>query len=301
MPHPIDAAIKKLYDEYIVRLDVNQTKSCNHYGCPAGEDHKGRLYFTRKDKPTDIVVWFCHNCAEGGAIKTRFTLSDTKGSAGKTTKDETRYIADVLARSVDITSKEGCHITTVQDKWLMNHAATSPQGYYPRGQVLLDPMDGSLVFPICAPEARDVPVPSQPNAMQKRFHRTYGPKCVTTKATGEVKVREFFGGLNGPVVIVEDKLSAIRLLMDTDTRSYVLFGSSMDISELVEYKDQFMAGVIVWLDNDNAQVIGNSHKIASLCRMLGIPVAHIDKIPEPKQFGPVALKNFVTEAKRSLK
>ena len=271
---------RECFDKHVHQLAPGETTHCDHEGCPAGEDTRGRLYLTRKVNPEQLVVWYCHNCSEGGAFSTsgkHRMLPNTKPTKG----GDCQYILDVITRSVDITQFPP--ITHAQNNWLGNMCSKHVSMYYPPGAILYDPMDGGLVFPIWTPDEAQGSTPF-PMAMQKRYHRDFGPKCITTKANDSVTVRQYLGGefRPEPVVIVEDVLSGHHITQDTGMGAYVLFGNHMDISELVEHKHIFRNGVLVWLDNDNEQVLENSRKITKRAEMLGIPARRVSVHDEPK-------------------
>lgn len=289
----LNKGARECFNEHIKTLAPGETAHCNHDGCPAGEDTRGRLYFTRKSNPVDLVVWFCHNCTEGGAFNTNGRTTLEPHSYAKS-GDELQHIMDVMARSVDVTNLIGPPLTIDQERWLNTTQPVCHWAYYPDDFILFDPMDQSLVFPIWTtdPEQDAAPVPL---AIQKRYHREYGPKCITTKANDAVTVRMFvrpgYTTVAGtPIVVVEDMLSAYRVVKDAGHVAYVLFGNHMDMSELVEHRDEFINGVTVWLDNDNDQVLENALKIYKRAQMLGLPTTRIVGVPEPKKLTPPALR-----------
>lgn len=306
----MNAEARALFEKHVKSLAPTQTGRCNHEGCPAGEDTRQRMYFTRKTIPENLVVWYCHNCTEGGAFKTvgkgRLAPCPMPGLPAMSTEQTTQYISDVMARSVDINTKPK-QMTRQQREWLYPFKEVS----YPNGRILFDPMDHSLVFPIStvSQENRGA-LYLTPDAMQKRYHRDHGPKCITTKANEDVRVRSEMWPVTGgsaidagiePVVVVEDALSGIRLNMDTGMRSYVLYGAHMDITEMVEYKNIFEQGVIVWLDNDNDKVTENSMAIEQRFKMLGVNVIRVSGEGEAKHQTPEELRDWGAAAKRSFK
>ena len=293
---------KNLFLKWVERLAPGQTTRCNHEGCPAGEDTRGRLYFSRKVNPDKMVVWYCHNCAAGGA----FTMSALGskvplGSAPKDSEQDMRHIIDVMERSIDIT--EGPRITPEQYRWLQNSSSEVVSVYYKPGFVKWDPIDESLVFPIPTLDNEQLHW-AYPLAMQKRYHRPYGPKCITTKANANVQVRRFLSPPGSPVVptvIVEDLLSGYRIAKDAGLNAYVLFGNHMDISEFVQHKELFKHGVCVWLDNDNDQVTRNAAAIAKRASMLGLEYLLISELNEPKKYIPPILEVQGEQIKRAIK
>ena len=283
---------RDIFNEHIKTLAPGETAHCNHDGCPAGEDTRSRLYFTRKSNPVELVVYFCHNCTEGGAFSTSGRAKlEPRSTAAK--GNELQHIMDVMGRSVDVTKLAGSPLTIEQTCWITAGQPMCHWSYYPEDFILFDPMDRSLVFPIWTtnPEQGDSPWPL---AIQKRYHREYGPKCITTKANDAVTVRTFVRPAvkhpANPVVVVEDMLSAYRVVKDAGHVAYVLFGNHMDMSELVEHRDEFSNGVTVWLDNDNDQVLENALKIHKRAQMLGLPTNLIQGVLEPKKLTPPALR-----------
>lgn len=88
------------------------------------------------------------------------------------------------------------------------------------------------------------------------------------------------GAVNPPVVIVEDLLSAIRVIEATDYDAFALLGSELNdqgLSVLLDY-DQFF----VWLDNDNDTIVGKAKKLADRLALFGGRVRLIKKQCEPK-------------------
>jgi len=90
---------------------------------------------------------------------------------------------------------------------------------------------------------------------------------------------------DAPVVIVEDALSMhsiARTALYIEANPYVLYGSHMDITELLYLKNNGVSKVVVWLDNDNDCVLKNAKLIASRAKALGLECEVIHDQPEPK-------------------
>ena len=47
-------------------LEVGETTRVNHDDCSAGVDERRRLYITRPLSNPSFLVWYCHNCQQGG-------------------------------------------------------------------------------------------------------------------------------------------------------------------------------------------------------------------------------------------
>lgn len=265
---------KQVFDKYVEGLAVGETIGRCHDGCPAGTDTRNRLYFTRKAHPKDLIVWFCHNCGNGGAFS-RSKRHTMLSKMGEPEKDGTAHIREIAYRSKPV-AEAYPHLSMEQYMWLQAGREGHVKDLYAvRDAVRWDYVDNSIVFLIYTPNNEDPD--DMPDAIQKRYHSDYGPKCLTFKKSDDVKVRQYLAGGDELTFIVEDYLSG-TFLHKLGRSSYILFGNNMDIAELAEHKELLGNEIVVWLDNDNAQVIENSYKIAKRAKMLGYKV---HRVPEP--------------------
>ena len=62
------------WDVECTSLQRGETIRVNHTRCPAGEDRKKRLYFTRPAGSPGIVLAYCHNCQEHGLERSGVTV-----------------------------------------------------------------------------------------------------------------------------------------------------------------------------------------------------------------------------------
>jgi hypothetical protein len=289
---------KEIYDQAKLKLDPGETKHVNHIGCPAGEDKRHRLYFTRSQKPTNTVLHYCHNCGQGGAFSIGGRFSTDILSTlprGKKPKDNTTYISAIWHEAFDMfplgSRRE---VPWVMVEWLFGKSKPHDEDipFFPPDSIKWHPATDSIVFGLW-PNGRDYSdTPVVPPAIQQRFFRKHGPKCLTTKGKEDIRARNLQGGHKKPyinmLVIVEDVVSQYRVLEACGIKghavyTYALCGSNMTIEEMVLLKQQIgMQQACVWLDNDNDNVLRNSDAITQRLRNLGVATKQERTKPEPK-------------------
>lgn len=277
-----------IFNETIkVPLAPGETVRQDHFACPAGDDHRKRLYFTRGKKPDSVILWYCHNCGGGGAFPLKGHALHLGIRPITKTNDNTDYIKSVLENYIPLNSVDAVYnnCPTHVSKWLFSD---SDSWGWPEGLIGYDPLEQAVVFSIyndyAASHVKDIP-----DAIQHRYFRDRGPKCITTKRNTDTHVHMFIAPYDregDTVVIVEDMLSALKVWVEPsnlDKGVYCMFGSNMELSELVALKNSGVNNVVVWLDNDNEQVKKNARTITQRASNLGLKTRLIDTFVEPKR------------------
>jgi hypothetical protein len=211
--------------------------------------------------------------------------------------DNRGYITDVMSRSIPVTTelKAQMFMPPVASGWLFGLHERS----FSEGWVHWDPVEHAVVFSIW--DSLDTKHSSDgifyPEAIQHRYFRKHGPKCITTKANDDTKVQTFMGeypDARYPLVIVEDPLSMHSIYgAHWEHNAYCLYGAHMDISQLVSLKKNGVKDVVVWLDNDNDQVLKNADLIARRAMGLGLGARVICDVKEPKHYDGKAIRKIL--------
>jgi hypothetical protein len=104
-------------------------------------------------------------------------------------------------------------------------------------------------------------------------------KWITKKDPVNLQYTFIEGADNSICTITEDINSSIKLTSYTDT--YPLLGSNMTKSQLL-YLSTYYTKYIIWLDNDNNQVLSNVRDIKSRLELLGYKVHPVTIKQDPK-------------------
>ena len=84
------------WQETIDEMEPGSTARINHEKCPAGEDTRRRLYFT-KPAAGDVVLGYCHNCQMGGRFHAE-SYRENEFNTGEILKtDEWKDIEDTVS------------------------------------------------------------------------------------------------------------------------------------------------------------------------------------------------------------
>lgn len=291
----------------------------NHRDCPAGEDTRKRLYFKFTDKEYDrnLVLWYCHNCGNGGLFKhdkfsgTQVVLDPIE--EGNCEEDKTKtYGSSVWTRAVRIGEEFAIgerrrlpknHVTyLVRSGW-----EPADQAYLAiaNSHVKYDPYEDQLVFALRKDMAKGLAsAPSEfLSAIQVRANRQGQPKCLTIKFSDDSLVNTMvYAPWSGkphkkPIVVVEDMMSGIKLAY-SGYKAFVLCGSHMSSREFMAYPALLKSDLVVWLDNDNDQVCKSAEYISRLHSTL-TGGAHSSRVilnhSDPKHYPAQSIRHILHE------
>lgn len=283
-----DGRIRKDYTSEIRGLAPGQTMHVCHKGCPAGEDHRHRLYLTRSEVPTNVILWYCHNCGQGGGFKESH-LHLPAGPSMRTLvppKDNREAAKVLLDRSVMLTDANDvameCPIAVAD--WL--YGGTFDQTYFPfqdLAPIYYDPLETSIIFTLRDPDGI--------TGYQRRFFTEKGPKCLTMMLDGHKGSGLWLDQALRPHtrVLVEDPISAHMVIYWATqvgllgTGAYAMLGSDCSIENLFKMKEDGTSKVVIWMDNDNEQVLKNRETIRARAERLGLEVQVVRKWSDPKK------------------
>lgn len=113
-----------------------------------------------------------------------------------------------------------------------------------------------------------------------RKFRTDGPKYLTGKVQ-DYRYHDAFGE-DRSVILTEDIVGAMRLAHSLETRAYPILGVSIDYQS-AQRLSEGSQHVVIWLDNDNAQVMKARRKLVKLFDSLGCSVTLYRGAFDPKR------------------
>jgi translation initiation factor 2 beta subunit (eIF-2beta)/eIF-5 len=303
-----DKAARQQFMSEGIEIKPGETVHVNHNDCPAGEDTRERLYYTRCHKPTHMVMYYCHNCGTGGSFHTgkraTFAIDFKKPEPKNELKKHTpAWMKCIWDEGLDLFERKvrNTQVPTVVVDWLFT-GRPAADAFFPPDTIKYHPMHECLLFGAW-PEGRYPSGP--PDIIQQRFFRNGGPKCLTHKAFSKDKARNYVAGATPKwCVIVEDMLSQYRVLdaVTKDKRmnemqaaAYCLMGNTCTIEELLWLKQQGIEHLYVWLDNDNEIVLRNAELIARRAATLGMKSNLITHYTDPKYYGYRELIEYLAE------
>jgi len=258
-----------------ITLEPGRTRNINHVDCPAGRDTRQRLYLTRQKTPTHLVLWYCHNCGEGGSYTDRSTHYHPLDVSMDEPEDK-RATAEEIWKTGQVI--EGEHVVgPCVWAWMKDRQLT----------------DGPLVRTFVERNMRWLPHrQALAIAVEKEYEcgsnpsltglvlRNFGsdqPKYLTYKCGGDPMRTHFryVSDIAPYCIITEDVVSAfVAYLMNAGAGSYALFGTHCTVDDLLFLKEQGYEGVVVWLDNDNDTVRKHATQVAARATLLGLK-AHV--------------------------
>lgn len=268
-----------LRDEYLdIQDDLapGETARCNHLDCPAGEDTRARLYFTRDSKNTSFIKWYCHNCSEGGYVqgKPNFYRVPPKVPF----KDAKKFAVPSLL--VPPFGDGAPLVLQARLKKYISEGAAEAHGFK------YDPSSHAIYQPIwrlveCL-TGYDIPEYLTQGLMgyQLRMLNPHSPyRYITNMKDKEspiaTVVRKDVGSAKCYAYVVEDILSAISIMEHTVVNCDILcnYGTKPDPLAL-SYLDKQYDKLTVWFDNDGDKVMENAHTMARVAGM----VCHANRI-----------------------
>lgn len=285
--------VARIWENTGLKIRPGETCHVNHEGCPAGEDTRKRLYFTRETKPNNLIKWYCHNCQQGGAFKLKTMIGHSPMGVASPRKDNGAYIERLWGESLDMEVRENwSNVPEIMREWLFaGPRKWLPHAYFPKGCVRYHPMQDAFIMSMWDEvDARKNIVSCSPPGVQLRYFREYGPKCITVKAIEEPITTLVKCALtrSSNLVLVEDILSAYWLTF----RSYFdrrpldvvcLWGAHITIEQLHRYVHTLAyRNIAVWLDNDNPTVIEHAQAARARASMLGAKATLIEHREDPK-------------------
>jgi len=267
-------------------LMMGSTVHVNHVDCPAGVDTRRRLYVTRNKAPSDLLVWYCHNCGQGGAFKARmhrsiaYTATETVGNGSGLLN-----VKDMWDQGIPWVEAPDEVV-----RWLTFRGAEASAVW--DNNVRWHPVKNALLFGVNERGNRDDTV--VPWAIQVRnFGPKSGPKWWTCKGRWPegAPLRTWFGVKQDyletasahkrqerALVLVEDWLSAAAVWHHSLHDSYCLYGAHIGMDELAKIRHELRYDkLLVWLDNDVTAVLSSREDIIKRAKMLGFTEVRVER------------------------
>jgi len=263
----------------IDELEPGCTTRVDHFDCSAGEDTRRRLYLTRTLADPNVILAWCHNCAQSGR----------KYAGGYATYRNNRTVgADKQVHYHSTEFKIPSHLIYNPDDW------DTPANVW-RTQQALTKIEVELYGIAVDPSTDRVFLPQYDmidvkhhatgtiNGYQLRRVQGYGTKYLNSKREtfkGYTRMHRTAGTIHTKVIIVEDFVSGIRVaeaLRDTDDFNYevvVNYGTRINTEMLHEVSHRNVH-VIVWLDNDSEAVEKKAKDIARTAELFGCDKADV--------------------------
>lgn len=220
-------------------LSNGQQKRVSHTGCPAGEDTKRRLWVKRLADGS--VVAFCHHCGRSGR---------SKHGARQVFRASPPEAPDTIRLPPDFDPRF--------DNWPAKAKAwVSQYGIFPNeiGSWGYSERIGRVVIPIF--NGSDL----LGYQMRRVHEQDPGPKYLTRGRNLVYAV----GHRSKSGVVCEDALSAVKL--SRFCKAYALLGTTLRRGTALKIADE-CDRVLVWLDNNNAQVLGAARSAEKLLQPL---------------------------------
>ena len=300
-------------DEFVpYATDEEGTVHIHHCKGGTGNDS---LYITRNEDGS--IVAFCHHCSARGshrvlgsrAIQGRDKDGRATSISGTTTRepetadagsgglghagDSAATRSSVRANELDFLYHTGSG--TPEDwpdhakKWVLEYGLTYGQ-VVTAGMVYIGDhaRDDAIVYPL---EAK--------GAYQVRHFDGKLKYEIVGKADARIYYKE--GQIMQPLVFVEDVRSALKV--SSYANAIPLLSTSMSdemLAKLIDKQESFTK-VVVWLDNDNNEVIKAAHKLhEKLIKVLTVPVGLIHKqvtTLDPKELRHHSIERILNELK----
>ena len=254
--------------------------------CIAGEETRRRLYITRVMADPDIVVGYCHNCAEGGRYTDQEYAPYRDMKHAQFYKDRyPEYVDEVVPPKGMVRSLTDW--PTYAQSWAMSNRLTSEliQHY----GLAFDTGSDRVYLPRYGSTAQW----GKLNGYQLRLVTGKGPKYVTVSSKddpGYTIIPQPI--LNDSIVIVEDLVSGIHVAAATQRDVIVNYG--VKINPLVVAKANTYANAAVWLDNDSPHVCKQAEGYARTIALYGNTETHVIKEKsDPKHNSNTDIRNIL--------
>jgi hypothetical protein len=279
---------------------MNPGEQANIVHCKPG---KSKLYIKRLEDNTGWVA-FCHHCGgsshhfDNKGIKGVFTGSVTEQSLeNKDFGTRSLHIGDVsinesasmmCGRYYDLTAKQAFNDSMhshIKGNITIDNQATGAR------------VDNSkIVTPVGSYNSID----GHGYSIRYSYAGWTGPKYITRQVEHNSYINMSTPGIHtgrdGPMlVLTEDFWSAmaVRHAGDYNFHSMYLGGTSIHPRQLQSIASWGFNKVLVWLDNDNPQVVANSMKIRQKLEAIGMIALSISVVEEPKDLYNIVIRNTI--------
>lgn len=260
--------------QYYVRkypLTINDKSRLNHEACPAGEDHRERLYIKAVDGGW---IAHCFNCGGSGAY---FEKGNYK-TLSAILKDRTVFVNTDMRSAALFNSyyKARAPITDIRIKtWLYGYEIFEEDW----DKLGLRQSMGDLWIPLTYDSAQVRSFsggPKYANVYKDTFPAFY--PCISRMSEG--------------ITLVEDVLSAYRLHRDADMGTVACLGTSVkdELRDVLAASTSIIT-VYIWLDGDRAGMHASTKAALALSGIKNCIIIAEEK--SPKQYTPEQLKAIV--------
>ena len=242
--------------------------------CTAGEETRRRLYITRVMADPDIVVGYCHNCADGSRwVSKKYTPYRDMRHAQFYKDRYPEYVDEVVPPKGMVRSLTDW--PTYAQSWAMSNRLTSEliQKY----ELAFDTSSDRVYLPRYGSIAT-----KKLNGYQLRLVTGRGPKYVTVTSKDDPGYTVIPNPImDDKIIIVEDLVSGIHVSEATNHDVIVNYG--VKINPLVVAKANQYSYATVWLDNDSPYVCKQAEGYARTIALYGnTDTCVIDVQSDPK-------------------
>jgi hypothetical protein len=253
-------------------MEPGHTMRFNHTDCPAGEDTRRRLYLTRTESDTSVVIGYCHNCQGRAYYRNNSTYQHYRTFTGTTPYKGNTVCSATIEEPRGLVRDQGIWPTDAQAWAIRNRLDQQLTTKY---DIAHDPSSNRVYLP-------------RYNNYTTKTLNGYQLRLVTDKREPKYyTVRRdddpgysFIGPVgvaHGTTVVVEDLASGIHVHEATGMGVAINYGIKTNLQMLDSIK---RAGqVVVWLDNDSPHVIGQGDSMCRTQRLLGSP--NVTQIGQP--------------------
>lgn len=281
----------KHYQKEIDDLEPGERARINHVDCEAGQDTRRRLYIERSYADPTSVVYYCHNCQQGGrASNDKYqTYRDTRHHATPSTPQLEAVVEEPAG-----TIHKLDDWPTAAKIWAFNNSLTSNLCY--AWGIAYDPNTNKIYIP-----RYDIMQHSGGNGeligYQLRLIEGRGAKYTTVQTPDSngwtaIAFSEDTTELRH-AVIVEDYVSAIHVAEAIgandrwDMEDWIVcvnYGTKINTHMLYYISD--CTTLDVWLDNDSQHVVNQAKHIARTAKLFGVYKAQCidEELTDPKHY-----------------
>lgn len=253
----------------------------NHEDCPAGMDKRQRLYTRLTDDGRKILL-HCFNCGGSGFINYKAP-----------SRPLTTLLPETINRSDQIQWQAGQDIYNRSFR-LRYDDESDPKSEWPYKYFkgLGDQMDDKDWYGIRVTSDGWFLIPRGTQGFDVRKPDKKFSRWTDPRKKHESKVLVYNSTNSDVAVLCEDALSAMKIDL-TGYAGVALCGSSLGKDDAFKLAMRFKT-LIVWLDNDNKEVIANAKQAEARLKLYSDRVARECACSDPKGFSTAFIEGIVS-------
>ena len=277
-------------------LEVGERARYNHTNCVAGQDTRRRCYVERPVSDPTQLIYFCHNCGDGGVWREHGYRS-FRDATHNSSIPKPEVTNEVIEKPKGLIQKLDDMPAYAQAYCLSKNIDDEKMVAYQLG---FDPNTDRFWLPM-ANAYNERAKMDKLMGYQLRILRGKGPKYLTA-ANPEfdgytiLEIGNHRHDYQGPAFIVEDLLSGIALTEALGTvidRGVVAVNYGIKVNSHLLWKLQKASTLTVWLDNDSRYVQMQAQHIARTAELFGIKSEALDDFTDCKNYSPSEIREIL--------